>query len=395
MFKRFTVALLVFILPFQLGYHFWLPQSYVKGFGIDYLSPTLYLTDILIMLFIIQNLSSLRSFVTHFFTRYYGVLVLTLIAINIYQSSGNLVTIFAWVRLIAYYYLYLNLRTITNLSKLVKVPFILSLLIVISLAFAQLIKQSSLGGIFYFLGERTISITTPNIAKQQFQISNFKYQILRPYSTFSHPNSLAGYLLVSLVILKSLTPSKVLNLLTKLTIILTISRSAIFTLIVVSLFNLSLTSSLATAAVLSLVPLLGLNPSYTSRLSLIPSSLKMISNHLFFGVGLRQFIPTLSSYIPDNQLSYFSLQPVHNLFLLIISELGLFLVVLILVKIIKSKIILNSNFQLLTSIVLLTGSLDHYWWTLPQNQLIIILALALLVNKSHTSYRSNTTHVLP
>ena len=41
----------------------------------------------------------------------------------------------------------------------------------------------------------------------------------------------------------------------------------------------------------------------------------------------------------------------------------------------------------LFGIILLTGSLDHYWWTLPQNQLIIVLALALIINlqkqKSH------------
>jgi len=61
---------------------------------------------------------------------------------------------------------------------------------------------------------------------------------------------------------------------------------------------------------------------------------------------------------------------------------------------IKSKYLLNSSYLLLATIVLLTGSLDHYWWTLPQNQLIIVLALALLSNMSNTSYKTNKTHEL-
>lgn len=393
MFKRFTVSLLVFSLPFQLGYHFWFPQSYIKGFGIDYLSPTLYLTDLLIMLFMIQNLSSLKTFVIHFFTRYHGVLFLILVATNIHQSSYNLVTILAWVRIFVYYFLYLTLSGILNLSKLVKKPFILSLMIVIFLVIAQFAKQSSLGGIFYYLGERAISITSPNIAKLKFQIhvlsipevSNTKYQILRPYSTFSHPNSLAGYLLISLIIIQHISPSKVLKLLTGLTIILTFSRSAIFTLAAITLLKLNISGNVILAIILSLIPLLNLGRSYSSRLSLLSSSLSIISNNLLFGVGLRQFIPSLASYIPDNQLSYTTLQPVHNLILLIVAEIGIVPVLATGFLLYKTKNSLDTKYYPLVTILLLTGSLDHYWWTLPQNQLIIVLVLALIKNSTFPS----------
>src|ERR1035437_10261792 len=41
--------LLVLFLPTQLGKHFWPNFSYVYGIRIDYLSPTLYFTDLLVI----------------------------------------------------------------------------------------------------------------------------------------------------------------------------------------------------------------------------------------------------------------------------------------------------------------------------------------------------------
>src|SRR5579872_1357131 len=40
--------LFIFLLPTQFGKHFWLDFSYVLGQRVDYLSPTLYTTDILV-----------------------------------------------------------------------------------------------------------------------------------------------------------------------------------------------------------------------------------------------------------------------------------------------------------------------------------------------------------
>jgi len=112
------------------------------------------------------------------------------------------------------------------------------------------------------------------------------------------------------------------------------------------------------------------------------SSAKLTFDNLIFGVGLRQFIPELGELLPPNQISYSTLQPVHNIILLAMTELGIIPLAIFLLIFFRNfkKIIPTSNFQLLTSILLITGAVDHYWWTLPQNQLIIILALALLNN---------------
>ena len=48
--EKLTFYLLILLLPTQLGKHFWPSFSQVLGIRIDYLSSTLYLTDLLILL---------------------------------------------------------------------------------------------------------------------------------------------------------------------------------------------------------------------------------------------------------------------------------------------------------------------------------------------------------
>ena len=45
--RKRVLQLFILLLPTQLGYHFWPKWAYVFGVRVDYLSPTLYLTDIL------------------------------------------------------------------------------------------------------------------------------------------------------------------------------------------------------------------------------------------------------------------------------------------------------------------------------------------------------------
>ena len=170
---------------------------------------------------------------------------------------------------------------------------------------------------------------------------------------------------------------------------------AIFALVVVELIKPNLLQSAFLAALLSFVPLLKLDPSFSSRYYLLSPTLKIVMDQPLLGVGLRQFIPNLTTYLPASQISYATLQPIHHTFILIFTELGLLGVLIItkifwaplsrLVKDKKTRPYLLNFF----AVILLTGSLDHYWWTLPQNQLIIVLALALLSNMSNESH---TTH---
>ena len=50
--ERYLVNLFVFLIPTQLALHFWLPGSFVFGIRVDYLAPSIYLTDILFVLIV-------------------------------------------------------------------------------------------------------------------------------------------------------------------------------------------------------------------------------------------------------------------------------------------------------------------------------------------------------
>ncbi len=392
MFKRLVFLLLIFSLPFQLGYHFWLPESYVASFRIDYLAPTLYITDLLAILFLATNFKKTISIIKNFFAKPSGWLFGALILLNLSTASFSLITLLAWIRLGSYLLLLAVLADTNHLAKKVLLPFSLSLAFIIGLALIQFIRQSSLGGVLYFFGERPLSLALPNVAKMNLPWG----QILRPYATFSHPNSLAGYLLASLVALSLIYEGKkVAKVPLGLAILLTFSKAALLSFVVIEILEISFVQSLVISIVLSAAPLLKdlidlpvwLVQSFATRHFLLLPSFKMIATDFLLGVGLKQFIPSLSTYLSASQVSYATLQPVHHTFLLIFAELGL-LGVLIITKIFwtpLSKLIQDKKTRPylldLFGIILMTGSLDHYWWTLPQNQLIIILTLALIMNR--------------
>ena len=53
---NFLVGLIIFFSATQLGFHFWPLTSLVYGIRIDYLSPTIYFLDILVILFLGSDL---------------------------------------------------------------------------------------------------------------------------------------------------------------------------------------------------------------------------------------------------------------------------------------------------------------------------------------------------
>ena len=63
LFEDFFFVLLIFLIPSQLAYHFWPNWAFVGGVRVDYFAPTIYLTDILIV--VILALFVLRTVITN------------------------------------------------------------------------------------------------------------------------------------------------------------------------------------------------------------------------------------------------------------------------------------------------------------------------------------------
>ncbi len=382
-----VLVLLGLLLPTQLGLHFWPPSSYVYGLRVDYLSPTIYLTDLLLLFFLIANLPYLirilRSNLPSF------LILLLLIILNTYFSTHPLISAISWFRLL----LLFNLaHFLSHLPPTILRHFLTSLLIstlvICSLAIFQVSTGSSLNYLAYYLGERRFTLSTPGIAR----ISILGRQFLRPYSTFSHPNSLAGYLLLIFVLFRFLRYKLPFQLLTQLIIclvlFLTVSRSAIFALFVAVLFRHSTKLIYASFLIsllflfLQLFPLSVLSSiqSLTDRFFLATDALRLISHRLLTGVGLSSFTSAQGIFHLGIKNAFIYLQPVHHLFLLLTAETGLLglTILIVLINHLRSLPHRSTLLVIILSLVLLTGALDHYWLTLPQNRLLLAVSLGLV-----------------
>ncbi len=411
---RLSLFLLVFSLPFQLGLHFWPSSSFLIGLPLDYLSPIIYLTDIFLLFYIFTSLPLLQKVFKNKNIRYLTFALLLLFLFNTIFSLSSFTSFWAWFKLFSYYLFFLSLTQEKKLLQLLRLPLLLSTSIVILLQFLQLFQQSSLQGVFYFLGERHFSLTTPFIAK----INLFSTQLIRPYSTFSHPNSLAGYLLLIFALSQVYFPSLYFLIPLFLAIIFTFSKMSIFTLFISFLPSLLFPFLIILPLIFSFYPfLISLLPSsflstsfflslpltISQRLTLSRPIIDIFKQNFLTGTGLRSYLFSRPQTLSPSSLLPANLQPIHSLTTLSLLEIGLpslFVLSFLFLYLFKKTSFLNrisslkksspsklklspsskKLFLFILLIVSLTGSVDHYWWTLPQNQLILALLLAIIFN---------------
>ena len=185
--------------------------------------------------------------------------------------------------------------------------------------------QSSIQGIWYLLGERLLSVDSPSIAK----ITIFGRDFLRPYGTFSHPNSLAGFYLLQyifLLVMKRGSSSKILDitiLASVLLAVLSFSKLAISVGFILSAFYVLTNYKNDVSKYLLLILALYVSSfvlrangdafSLAKRIELFSYTLSDIKHHWILGVGLGNHLYALAD-IPT-KYSYFFLQPVHSIFL--------------------------------------------------------------------------------
>lgn len=405
-------------MPTQLGRHFWPNFSFVSGLRVDYLSPTLYLTDILIgILFCYWLLSKLRIKkilnIGHYWQLglfFMFLLVGIILSKNIGAGIYGLVKFFEFI--FFGYYVAFNAKNLKMIASLFSIGVIFESL----LAVFQFFNSGALGGWLYFLGERMFNAQTPGIAKAVLDGE----LILRPYGTFSHPNVLAGYLVIGMTLIVSSIKYQVLSikkilflsslLIGTIALFLTMSRIAILLWIIVlmisflnklkkttsreisSIFYLLFSIFIFSAILLSPLRLRFLEvdlkeTSVTTRLTLMKSSILMFQDKPIFGVGLNNFIVNLPHYQKPNVNSIFEfLQPVHNIYLLILAETGLIGFGIFIWFIKKTIGHVKGPLLLILSLVLILGLFDHYWLTLQQGQLLFSLILGLCWIKNKPSF---------
>jgi len=399
--KLAKIILFFFLLfiPTQLGKHFWPDWSYVMGIRIDYLSPTLYLVDLLWTGLVLFNFK-FSIFKNRLFS-FRNFWIFVFILVNVLLAQNKSVAIYGWLRIMQ---LVWTVWFIKNNKDLVKdcLKYVIPIWIIIEslLAIGQISKGGSLGGLWWWLGERSFDFNTIGIA----QISVVGNGLIRAYGTFSHPNSLAGFLLVIWVWWWKYKNNKIswwlVFWLGLIGIVMTGSRTVwlltTFGLIffVKKFFGenkkwIKIIISLVLILILA-IKIIDFNypignflggwdeNGLIKRGQLNLASLGMIKKSPIFGIGMKNFLVNLPDF--QNESHFFWLQPVHNILLLTLSEigfLGLGILTWGLNSLFRNKKFIKEDW-LIIGIILISGMVDHYWLTLPQNMWLLTVVLGII-----------------
>lgn len=435
-------SLLLILLPTQLGFHFWPDWSMVLGRRVDYLAPTVYVTDVLILLtllfWFIESRRSIRVYVLRIMVKRdislnlfplirntsTIILFLLFVGINILAAHNHPVAIYKWVKIGEFILFgWYIVKTKPSFSTVVT-PLSVGVLYSSVLAIAQFVLQHSIGGPLWWFGERTFTADTPGIARVNFcQLSIVNCQLLlRPYATFPHPNVLGGYIaaLLPLVIAtllhcyvaKKSYGERIFSLATSIlgifALAFSFSRSAwtvgagvsiLYYVLwlkvkrsysLLSIIRNTIPIILLVLVLLRIFPLVG--ESVVVRSQLNNAAIELWKQSPLVGIGLGNFLVKLPDVLPSRSI-YF-LQPVHNIYLLVLAEtgaIGLLLFVLFLWNLFKKMIramkhvtrdykrnsLLLVTCYLSLVALLILGLVDHYPFTLQQGQLLFTLALGL------------------
>lgn len=399
-------------LPIQLSKFFFPDYAYVIGIPIDYRAIAVYLIDIAtiayLFVFIFENAKKLKSILN--LQKNY---IIALTAFNIYllinavlfsQSTQASLIFFAKIALFSVF----SIFAAHNLSdrkffKIVVFTLTFSALWQIIIAFLQITFQKTTG--FWFLGERSFSSTTTAIAHTNL----FGIQYLRPYGTFPHPNVMGAFFTIVAIIalfylqqnsfsakpniLKNIKINQALFIIPTLGVLISFSRGSLLAITVATLIYFrSLKYFLIAAVFITISAFFAIRfapdaqiPSVAERLTLIQASFNIATINPLFGIGSNNFILALSrldlTSLSDTRL----LQPVHNVFLLVLTENGLVGMLLFAGVLITVSRNINNNLKLSLFLALLIfASVDHFLWTLEQGQLLFFLTLAI-INAKHTT----------
>ena len=415
LFQKIAFFLLLATIPIQLGKHFWPDFSFVQGIRIDYLSPTFYLSDLsFLFLFFCSYNSVLKRFFKILYSRAGALLVICLVLSTIF-SANWLAAFYGIVKLFEFFYIgvFVSMFFKKREMELSQFTFTIGALVESIILFFQFVSQHSLGGVFYFLGERTFSVSTPGISTFQFM----GQELLRPYGTFPHPNVVAFYLLLTIVwLLSSISLQKESRSYLKifavavisLGVLLTFSRVIILLLITVIVFYIyKMAKNKSKKVRLTLIGmiifgsiLLGalffqrfeitLVKDLLLRMELVIISVSIFISHLALGTGLNNFFYSEAMY--QNNLSPILMQPVHNIYLLWLTQTGIagfavaaYFIRGLIAKLLKRLTPKSDSFYEFSSIVILcigiAGFFDHYFLTLQQGQILTAIVIGFCFSK--------------
>ncbi len=379
--EKILLIFWLLLLPTQLSKFVWPDWSVVAGIRVDYLAWVIYFADIV---WLVWWLGFGRKFRL---SKWFWILMI----VNLFGSLRWEVSLFRWWRW--FMLLLLAKRWLFDLDDLARIldkliPCWFSCEFLLSLA--QVANGSSLQGIFYWFGERKFSYIEPGVAIMKI----FGETLVRAYGTFSHPNSMAGFAALCLIWwwnrYKKTKFWWLVNWLGMALIIMAGSR-LVWVYMVLAGFVWA-NRYRKGKAILAVIMLLfawisGFGKigwdvdGWSKRVELLNASWIVINKYWILGVGLGNNIVAGAAGVWIKNKYW--LQPVHNLLFLVASEIGTVGLITIFWQVFKkAKNVRWDKWKIVAlGLIVVTGTFDHYWLTLPQNMGLLAIMMTLIYGK--------------
>ena len=419
--QNLSFSLLIFLMlsiPFNITYQlpFSFEKSLVDGISVNYLIPTLSILDFGLGIFFVMVITKKSQILKEVFLKYrysLSIFVLFLLIQNVILH--NPLVILNSLRFLLYILTFLILLHLWKTEKkkvnykFTSIILLLSVLFQGIVGLLQFFKGSSLG--LNCLGESKMAA---GLVGSSF-VGLGEEVFLRASGTFPHPNILAGFFLLVMLFAVFLTKKLQKNqkfityltiFLSSIFVIFTFSRIVIFLFVLIFLV-LFISKLLLKKKHLSFsLPLIFerfLNVfskedySWVDRINLTKASFTVIKQNWLLGTGLGNYVKHMEDFWPTTTRSLPLLQPVHNIFLLLFSELGIFGILSYLVLLID---IFRKNYKkatlfsfLILFSLFIIGMFDHYLVSLPQGQVMFFFLIFLAIVESEENLKNNKENV--
>ena len=369
--SRNFANILLFCILLNASKIFFENTFYIRGILVDYLLPRVYLSQVVIFFMLLPFLKKV------FLKLRFEILILFVFLFVNILFSKNILFSLAYLQTRFIFIFVLFVLFILPRQKLsYKLIVFLNLLYIFIFLF-QFFTRSSFFSYFPF-GFYMYEGIGPNLDFMNF----FGQKLVVPLGNFPHPNVFAAFL--SFMNVFHLKNKNVLFLLNLILIVGLGSFSAVFfnlllvVLVIKSTRYLTLVGLLMFFAILFYVWFgLSFKPiSLIARWEQLATFFYLIKNYPTFGVGLGNFISSIPLF--ENHVGrIFSLQPIHNIFLLFVSEFGIYgsLPLIYFFSRFKKYFYFSPFFLFLA----IFGFTDHFLITL--NQGLIMLTLTIYLHK--------------
>lgn len=415
---------LIFLLPFQT--RLLIRQGELGGNSWEYGVLGLYVVDFILALVVFVGLDYFLEFVFEKIKFKKAIWILVFFGLLVWVGlgmkwAGDFWLVFYWtLRFFLYFGFAVTVWSLKPKLKYIAASFIFAGLIQSILAIWQFVTQQVVASKWLGMAAHQAM----DLGASVIEIGDERW--LRAYGSFSHPNVLAGFLVIAILMTIYLASNyrnslkiknKVINpaifnlvlpiLLAGLT--MTFCRSAVLSLAVALIFififvlikNKTELKDFIKPGLIVLVCAIGFGvvfsnfivvrtnfdtrlekQSISDRQIQFGASQEIISQDTLRGVGVGHFTETWHKL--DSSLGYWQYQPMHNQYILVLAELGVIGLILLLALIVL-RIISIDKFNRATIFklsaflaIIIIALFDHYWWTANFGQISWWLFLALL-----------------